>query len=341
MRTSRRSFLVLGGAAAAVAAQGQPQTRLDVAAIDRTRILAASDCALTSPARPTGDLEANAFLELTLQIPALAAACVVQPEAAAPYRAAAAQLLDAWFLNSGTRPTLELDGERYEPLVELVGLAEVVVALPFLELEPAQEERLQASFRRYLAFLTDDRTARLARDAKNHHASAWLLQVAALARFVRNEALLVECVHRFKTQTIRAQIGAKGEFPHELRGGATYRDSLFNLDLLAGVCVLLSTRFDSLWDHELQDGPGMRAAIAYHANYIRDRKAWPYPADEAHFNHLPGRRPALLFAARAYAQPEYAALWRSLNPDPTDPVVLRAFPIRQPLLWQTAPPARQ
>ena len=117
-----------------------------------------------------------------------------------------------------------------------------------------------------------------------------------------------------------------------------YRNSLFNLDLLAGICVLLSTRFESLWDTELQDGPGMRAVIARFAPYVARRAAWPYPSDQTLFAQLPCRRPALLFAARAYAQPDYATLWRDTTPaQPADATLLRTFPIRQPILWQTQP----
>ncbi len=334
--TTRREFLV--GTGAALFAPTVAQTRLDVATIDRARIITAADRAIAKSAKPNGDLQSDDFLQLTLQVPALAAASIVKPADAARYARAASTLLDAWFLDPKTRPTLELDDEGYEPLIALSGLAELVVAIDFLALETVQRKRLKASFEKYLTFLTEDRTALLARDAKNHHASAWLLQVAACARFTGKEALMAESAHRFKTSTIRAQINAKGEFAHELRSPSAYRDSLFNLDLLAGVCVLLSTRFDSLWEHELQDGPSMRSAVAFHLPYIRDRKIWPYPADTEHFNQLPGRRPALLFAARAYQQVDYADVWQTLDPDPTDPVVLRAFPIRQPLLWQTPVP---
>lgn len=332
--TTRRAFLI-GSGAAAFASGALAQTRLNVAEIDRFRIATAAQKAFDAPARPNGDPLSADFLQLTLQVPALAAASIVTPVDAGKYAAAAGALLDAWFLNPGTRPTLELSSEGYEPLIGLAGLAEVAVALDFLALGPAQKTRLKASFARYLAFLTEDRTALLARDAKDHHASAWLLQVAAFARLTGHQALMAETSHRFKVSTIRAQIDAKGEFPHELHSQSAYRDSLFNLDLLAGVCVLLSTRFDSVWDYELQDGPGMRTAVANHVPYIRNRRIWPYPSDSEHFNQLPCRRPALLFAARAYAQPDYAALWKTLDPDPTDPVVLRSFPIRQPLLWQT------
>ena len=137
--------------------------------------------------------------------------------------------------------------------------------------------------------------------------------------------------------TIRAQIVADGTFPHELSTVNPYRLSLFNLDMLAAVCLLLSTRFESVWDYDLQDGPGMRAAIARYFPYIRNRGTWPYVADAKYFDDLPLRRPSLLFAAKAYTRPEYADVWRTLPADTDVPELQQTFPIRQPLLWVTVP----
>jgi len=103
---------------------------------------------------------------------------------------------------------------------------------------------------------------------------------------------LLPCVINFKSSSIRAQILADGTFPHELTTPNPYRNTLFNLDMFAGVCVLLSTRFESVWDYELQDGPGMRTVVARLYPYILDRGKWPYRADSAHFNALPFARPA-------------------------------------------------
>jgi hypothetical protein len=130
---------------------------------------------------------------------------------------------------------------------------------------------------------------------------------------------------------------ANGNFPHEVTTPDPYRNSLFNLDMLAVICDLLSTRFESVWDYELQDGPGMRSAIAYHFPFMQSRNSWPYPSDASHFTALPLRQPSLLLSARAYSRPEYAALWKTLPPDPPDLVLQRTFPIRQPLLWVTRP----
>jgi hypothetical protein len=107
--------------------------------------------------------------------------------------------------------------------------------------------------------------------------------------------------------------------------------------MFAAVCVLLSTRFESVWEYELQDGPGMRTVIARLFPYIANRGTWPYRADAKYFNDLPIRPSSLLFAARAYSRPEYASLWTTLKPDPAIPELERTFPIRQPLLWVTRP----
>jgi hypothetical protein len=336
---SRRQFLstsalALGYAAAQAPA---PTTRPNIAAIDRLRILAAANHALDHPPAPSRDFAGQGWLDFTLALPAFAAASAIDPDNAPRYTAAARQL-QIWLLDPATKPVLSLPD--YKPLIALAPLAETAVALPFLELDPALVTRLKRYFAAYLKFLTEDPIAGLARDAKDHHQSSWLLQVAAFAVYLGNDPILADCRQRFRTQFLRAQINATGRFPHEITSQHPYRDSLWNLDMLAGACNLLSTRFDSIWNAELQDGPGMRAAIAFHAPFIAARDTWPFPADLDHFNELPCRRPALVFAARAFSQADYVSLWGKLNPDPQDPAILRSFPIRQPLLWLTQPKHR-
>src|ERR1035437_5041028 len=79
-------------------------------------------------------------------------------------------------------------------------------------------------------------------------------------------------------------------------------------------------------------------AVPIYFPFIADRGLWPFRADVAHFDQLPGRRASLLLSARAYQRPEYAALWKTLSPDPAAPDVLRTLPIHQPLLWVRQPP---
>jgi Alginate lyase len=289
----------------------------------------------------------DVLLNLSLYVPALTAAFVLTHDD--QYAKQAVAHLRAWFIDPATSmiPSFQYaqvippaNAGRPEGLVEAVHLAEVAQSIPFLANSEALSETDLATIRKwfadYLGWLTTSRLAGLARDQKNHHGSSWLLQAAASANLnTKDDRPLTELRHQFRTTTIRAQIQADGSFLHELTLPNPYRLSLFNLDMLAAICVLLSTRFESVWDYELQDGPGMRVALARHFPFILNRGTWPYRADATHFNDLPIRPPSLLFGARAYSRPEYADLWKTLPPDTTIPELQRTFPIRQPLLWVT------
>jgi hypothetical protein len=292
----------------------------------------------------------DALLNFSICVPALTAAFVLTSEAR--YAQQAVAHLRAWFLDPATRMAPSLlyaqtippaKTGRFEGVVEAVHLAEVVQCLLFLTNSEALTESDYAALKKWFAayfdWLNGSRLAGLARDNKSQHGTSWLLQAAAIAHLtqVADDAPLTALRHQFKSSTIRAQILADGTFPHELTTPNPYRNTLFNLDMFAAICVLLSTRFESVWEYELQDGPGMRTVIARLFPYITNRGTWPYKADAKYFSDLPIRPPSLLFAARAYSRPEYASLWTTLKPDPPNAELQRTFPIRQPLLWVTRP----
>jgi Alginate lyase len=292
----------------------------------------------------------DALLNLCLYVPALAAAYLLTSDTR--YAQHAATHLRAWFLDPVTSMTPSLlyaqtippaKNGRPEGVVEAVHLAELVQSLPFLinseALTPEELTTLTKWFTDYFDWLNTSRLAGLARDTKSHLGTSWLLQAAAIAHLteLRDDRPLTTLRHQFKSSTLRAQIVADGTFPHELTTPNPYRNTLFNLDMLAAICLLLSTRFESVWDYELQDGPGIRTVIARLYPYFLSRGTWPYRADATYFTSLPIRPPSLLFAARAYDRPEYATLWKTLPPDPPNNELQRTFPIRQPLLWITRP----
>jgi hypothetical protein len=376
MRLSRREFAGVLGTVCLTPALLAQTARPNVGAIERERMIRLGTVALTEQVvaittlsgagSPGGKQDyfstesfaahRNALRALCVRVAALAGAYGMTREDR--FAEAAAAALRVWFVNEKTRMTPHLRFARVMPeakttgtpegIIEGVYLAEVAVAMPFLAASSALTDAdlagVKAWFAAYLKWLTepeDDgpRIAALARDLHNHHGSSWMLQATAAARCVKDDVALAELRHRFERVTIRAQMVALGNFPAELLTPNPYRNSLFNLDMLAGACELLSSPFESVWDYELQDGPGMRAALAYHFQYIVSRAKWPYPADATHFLELPLRRPALLFAARAYTRPEYADLWKTLPADPPEGLA-ESFPIRQPYLWVTKPPFR-
>jgi hypothetical protein len=294
----------------------------------------------------------DALLDLSIWVPALAAAFVLTKEDR--YAEQALRHLHAWFVDPATSMTpnllhagtvLPAKAGRFEGILETVHLAEVAQSIPFLanaeSFTKTDSDGLTKWFGDYSEWLTTSQLGGLARDQKDHHGSSWLLQSVAFARLHlallpnADDAPLRKLRQHYKTVTIRAQINADGAFPHELTTRNPYRLSLFNLDMLAAVCQLLYTPFDSVWDYDLQDGPGMRAAIARHFPSIKNKGAWPYVSDAMYFDDLPLRSPSLLFCARAYTRPEYADLWKTLPADTGIAELQRTFPIRQPLLWVT------
>ena len=344
-----RAFTVRAGAQAGAQIAGQSgareTARPDVGAVDEAHIVAMADRALGQA--PSLDLANGA-------VPALAAGYVhfriTEAARAERYRVHAAAWLRTLFVTATTRLNNELAETNHpEDVLGLMPLGEIAQAIPFLasqrgaaEAGPVTAEEMttiRAWFAGLLTSMNNSRTGGLARDHRDHVAGVWLLVATASARLTGDEAQLLALRHLFKTVTLRAQVRGDGLFPHELTTRDPYRNSLFALDLLTACCELLSTKFESLWEYELQDGPGMRVAIAKHAPWIENRNTWPYPADQSLFHELPCRRPALLFAAHAYSRPEYATIWRELVPaEPTSPMLLASFPVRQPLLWVTRLP---
>lgn len=310
-----------------------------------------------SPATPTltnpnaFTAHRDAIYKLGTTVATLTAAFVITTEQR--YAAKAAEHIRAWFIDPATRMTPSLQfgqripnitKENFEGVLDTVPFAEVARTIRFLKsseaLTPEELTALHKWFADYSQWLNESRTGGLARDSKDHHGSSWLFQCAAYADanatgLTSDDAALTALRHRFHTVTLRAQMNATGNFPHEVSSPNPYRSSLFNLDLLTLSCELLSTRFENPWEYELQDGPGMRSAIAYHFPFMLNRSAWPYPADLTHFKELPARRISLLLAGKAYSRPEYTDLWKSLSPlpDTAAPELLRTFPVAQPLLW--------
>ncbi|HEY4008633.1 MAG TPA: alginate lyase family protein [Acidobacteriaceae bacterium] len=262
------------------------------------------------------------------------------------YAQRAAAHLRAWFIAPETRmlPNADLAGREYGSetgtpggIVDLTPLAELVRSTSFLVDSQALAEDEFDTLNQWIldfgGWLDSNRNARIARDFKDHRASAWLLIRSAIARATRKDQDIEDCRKRFRAPTLRNQINELGVFPQEVATPNPYRNTLFNFDLLAGACQLLASPFDLLWDYELPDGPGMRSVAARLYPFIRQPEKWNYMADADHFIELPGPRPALLFAGRAYNRPEYVDLWRKLDAQPVPADLAGFFPIREPLLW--------
>ena len=384
----RRQFCA--AASLAFAAKNVRAATVDVAAVDRERILRAANAFLKEkaitvtaahsprsagglhdfysegdywwpdPKEPGGpyirrDGETNpqnftahreAMVRLSLQVPALAAAWKItrDPIARKRYADKVGEHLWAWFGDEKTKmnPNLEyaqaisgLNKGRGIGIIDTIHLVEVARSAQLIAgaLDKVTETAVASWFAQYLQWMTTSTNGAQERDAKNNHGSCWVMQAAQFASYTNDAKWTDWCRNRFRTVLVPDQIAADGSLPLELARTKPYSYALFDMDILSTICQILSKPGDSLWAFTTSDGRGMKKAIGYMFSFIEDKKRWPLKPDVEYFDDLPVRQPSLLFGGLVYDQPEWIALWKRLNPDPTVPEIIRNFPIRQPVLW--------
>jgi len=285
----------------------------------------------------------RALMRLSVQVPALAAAYLITKDER--YAKHAVRHLRAWFLDSSTRmnPNLQyaqaIHGRftgRGIGIIDTIHLVEVARAIEVLKesrsLSMAEAGGITQWFKDYLHWMTTSKNGLEEREAKNNHATCWVMQVAAFAHLVRDEKLLEYCRDRFKTVIVPNQVAADGSFPQELRRTKPYAYSLFNLDAMTTICQILSTPADNVWRFEA-NGRGVRRAMEYMFPYVRDKKSWPLKPDVMYDSEWPMRHSSLLFAGLALDRQDYVAVWKKLPADSKVEEVIRNFFIRQPVLW--------
>jgi hypothetical protein len=282
----------------------------------------------------------RAMIRLSLIVPALAAAYKLTRDK--KYSTHAAAHLRAWFIDDATRmnPNLQyaqaIQGRftgRGTGIIDTLHFVEVARAAGQLDLSAADLAGVRRWFSEYTKWMTTHPYGIAERDTKNNHATCWAAQVAAFAQFTGDREQTEYCRNRFKTVLIPNQEAPDGSFPEELRRTKPYGYSIFNLDAMSILAQTLTTKEDNLWTWQLPDGRGMAKAVAWMFPYIADKSKWPKPPDVMYFEQWPVRQPSLLFAGLALGKPEYLAVWRKLEADPTVEEVLRNWPVRQPLLW--------
>ena len=291
------------------------------------------------------------MVRLSLIVPALTAAWVLTRQK--KYADHAGKHLRAWFVDAATRmnPNLEyaqaifgVNKGRGIGIIDTLHLVEVARAATLLTDASALtgSGEVRGWFVQYLDWMRTSKNGQEERDANNNHGTCWVLQAGEFARFTGNDEVMAWCRDRFRATLVPQQIAPDGSLPLELARTKPYSYSLFNMDVLCGVAQSLSTEKDSLWSFSTPDGRGLRKMMVFMFPFIKDRNAWPFAHDVEHFEDFPVRNPALLFSGIAYTEPDYIALWKTLNPDPIVPEVIRNFPIRQPLLWvgNSAHPAK-
>jgi hypothetical protein len=289
------------------------------------------------------DEHRKVMVAFSIQMPALTAAWLLTNDHR--YAQKACDHLRAWFVAAATRMNTNLQyaqavqgvstGRSYG-IIDTLHLVEVARAASFLMdgmLGARDGAAVKAWFESYLDWLSKSDPGMKERDATNNHAFCWALQVSEFARLAGDEAARKEVYRRYREILLPNQMAVDGSFPLELARTKPYSYSIFNFDVLAGLCQSLKGLAPDPFSFHFADGRGLCKAAEFIYPYLKDKSTWKWSKDVEHFDALPVRSPGLLFAGIACHGQNYIELWKALNPDPTDKEIIRNYPIRQPLLW--------
>ncbi len=283
----------------------------------------------------------QALITMSRAVPALVAAWQLTKEPRFAERAI--KHMQAWFVNADTKmaPHLEhaqaiigVNKGRGTGIIDTLHFAEVAQSAMILaRVYGAEIAPIRAWFAQYIEWMMTSANGKDEGDELNNHGTTYVVQIAAFARLTGDTARSIWCVNRLRDVLIPAQIEPDGSQPMELKRTKPFGYCLFNLDALGIAAHILSTPDNNLWEFSTSDGRSIAKALAYMTPYIANKDTWPHQKDVAYWEGWPVRHPALLFGGMALGNDAYTKLWRTLEPDPQTPEIIRNFPIRQPSLW--------
>lgn len=252
----------------------------------------------------------------------------------------------AWFINEDTKMNPHLlyaqaikgiTTGRGIGIIDTVHLIEVAQSLMKLEQKGAINrkdlEGAKEWFRQYLTWMKTHPYGVSEMNATNNHGTCWAMQAAMFAKFIGDKETMDFCSDRFKNVFIPNQMAENGSFPQELARTKPYGYSLFNLDAMATLCHILSTKEDNLWEYTTPDGRNMKKAVEFMLPYIADKGSWEYGKDVMYWDEWPVAHPALLFAWMNFGDEEYYKNWAKFEHFPENEEVIRNLPIRNPIIW--------
>jgi hypothetical protein len=252
----------------------------------------------------------------------------------------------AWFTNPETRmnPSLlfaqAIKGRftgRGIGIIDTIQLMEVAQAIVVMEnakcVDREQLAAIKSWFTEYLEWLLTHQYSKDEMNAKNNHGTCWVMQVASFARLTGNENILDLCRKRYKEVLLPNQMATDGSFPEELRRTKPFGYSLFNLDAMTMVCLILSDKNNDLVNFATPDGKSLKKGIEFLYPYVADKTKWTYPHDVMYWENWPVAHPFLVFGAYEFGVKKWFDTWKPLDHFPVIEEVIRNLPVRNPIIW--------
>jgi hypothetical protein len=254
--------------------------------------------------------------------------------------------LNAWFADKETKmnPSLlfaqAIKGRftgRGIGIIDTIQLMEVAQAIMIMEkagcVDKAQLLEIKLWFSEYLKWLTTHQYGKDEMNAKNNHGTCWVMQVASFAKLTANNEILDFCRKRYMTVLLPDQMATDGSFPLEIKRTKPYGYSLFNLDAMTMVCLILSDEKNDLWNYTTNDGKSIRKGIDYMYPFVADKNKWSFTKDVMYWDEWPVSQPFLIFGAAEFNNREWYNTWSRLEHFPEVEEVIRNLPVRNPIIW--------
>jgi hypothetical protein len=254
--------------------------------------------------------------------------------------------LNAWFADTSTmmNPSLlyaQAIKGRYTGrgigIIDTIQLMEVAQAIRVMEkakcVDKQQLATIKSWFTEYIHWLMTHKYSNDEMNAKNNHATCWVMQVAAFARLTGDQQILDFCRKRYKDVLLPNQMATDGSFPEELKRTKPYGYSLFNLDAMTMVCLILSDKNNDLINYQTADGKSLKKGIEFLCPSVADKALWNFPHDVMYWENWPVAQPFLVFGAKEFGVRAWFDSWKSLEHFPEVEEVIRNLPVRNPLIW--------
>jgi hypothetical protein len=254
--------------------------------------------------------------------------------------------VSAWFVNEDTKMNPDLQyaqavvgkatGRCYG-IIDTIHLMEVAQGIRVMFNSPSFDVNSKNEtirwFQEYLKWLTTHPHGVEEMNTKNNHSTCWTMQVATFAKLTGQKELLDFCIDRYKNVLLPNQMGSDGSFPLEIKRTKPYGYSIFNLDAMAMVCQILSTKENDLWHYQIDGNKSIDNGIKFLYPYIEDKSKWPFEKDVMYWDDWPVAQPALVFGAVEFKNKQWLQTWKKLDHSPQNGEVIRNLPVRHPIIW--------
>lgn len=262
------------------------------------------------------------------------------------YVKAALPHLKAWFVDTATlmnpsmvygQAVIGVSTGRGIGIIDTIHLMEVAQGIIAMEnakcFDKATLEAIKSWFRQYLQWLLTHKYGNDEMNTKNNHSTCWAMQVASFARLTGDDKILDLCRKRYEEILLPNQMATDGSFPLEINRTKPYGYSIFNLDAMAMLCLILTDEKHDMFAFRTADGKSIKKGIEYLYPYIADKSKWTFKQDVMYWENWPVAQPFLLVGAIEFGNREWFETWKKLDHNPTVAEVIRNLPVRNPIIW--------